>query len=89
MTSSMSSASPSELKFEIGHVLFVDIVGYSQLLINQQSEQLDILRKIVPGTEQFRTAMDDQGIYCCHHPLLSDRARPFVGVRDYRGRNQA
>ena len=34
-------------------------------------------------------AMDDQGIYCCHHPLLSDRARPFVGVRDYRGRNQA
>ena len=56
MTSSMFSPSPSELKFEIGHVLFIDIVGYSQLLINQQSEQLDILRKIVRGTEQFRVA---------------------------------
>src|SRR4029077_14633674 len=56
MTNSMSSASPSELKFEIGHVLFIDIVGYSQLLINQQSEQIDILRKIVRGTEQFRAA---------------------------------
>jgi len=56
MTSSMSSPAPSELKFEIGHVLFIDIVGYSQLLINQQSEQLDILRKIVRGTEQFRAA---------------------------------
>jgi TolB-like protein/class 3 adenylate cyclase/Flp pilus assembly protein TadD len=52
----MSSPAPSELKFEIGHVLFIDIVGYSQLLINQQSEQLDILRKIVHGTEQFRAA---------------------------------
>ena len=56
MTSGISSASPSELKFEIGHVLFIDIVGYSQLLINQQSEQLDILRKIVRGTEQLRAA---------------------------------
>src|SRR5712672_3855875 len=56
MTSGMSSPAPSELKFEIGHVLFIDIVGYSQLLINQQSEQLDILRKIVRGTEQLRLA---------------------------------
>ena len=56
MTSSMSSPAPSELKFEIGHVLFIDIVGYSQLLINQQSEQLDILRKLVHGTKQFRAA---------------------------------
>src|SRR6476620_3885182 len=56
MTSSMSSPAPSALKFEIGHVLFIDIVGYSQLLINQQSEQLDILRKIVHGIEQFRAA---------------------------------
>jgi TolB-like protein/class 3 adenylate cyclase/Tfp pilus assembly protein PilF len=56
MTSSMSSASPSELKFEIGHVLFIDIVGYSKLLINQQSEQLETLRAIVRGTEQVRLA---------------------------------
>jgi len=44
------------LKFEIGHVLFIDIVGYSKLLINEQSEQIDTLKKIVRGTEQFRNA---------------------------------
>jgi hypothetical protein len=31
---------PSNLKLKIGHVLFIEIVGYSKLLINQQSEQL-------------------------------------------------
>src|SRR5215472_7965658 len=44
------------MKLEIGHVLFVDIVGYSKLLINEQSEQLETLKSIVRGTEQFRTA---------------------------------
>src|SRR3989440_3059929 len=46
----------SEVKFEIGHVLFIDIVGYSKLLINEQSEQMQKLREIVRGTEQFRLA---------------------------------
>src|ERR1700758_4082628 len=45
-----------EVKFEIGHVLFIDIVGYSKLLINEQSEQLQTLKEIVRGTEQFRLA---------------------------------
>lgn len=52
----MTVTNPSELKFEIGHVLFIDIVRFSTLLINQQSEQLDTLKRIVRGTEQFRTA---------------------------------
>src|SRR5258707_11100106 len=52
----MALASPADLKFEIGHVLFIDIVGYSKLLINEQSEQLATLRKIVRATEQFRLA---------------------------------
>src|SRR6516162_10253953 len=52
----MTAPNHSELKFEIGHVLFIDIVRYSTLLINQQSEQLETLRKIVRGTEQFRIA---------------------------------
>src|SRR6476469_9249068 len=51
-----TSAQPSDVKFEIGHVLFIDIVGYSKLLINEQSEQIQTLRKIVRGTEQFRLA---------------------------------
>src|SRR5437660_2086754 len=52
----MPAESSSEVKFEIGHVLFIDIVGYSKLLINQQSDQMQKLREIVRGTEQFRIA---------------------------------
>jgi TolB-like protein len=46
----------SEVKLEIGHVLFIDIVGYSKLLINEQSEQIQTLKEIVRATEQFRLA---------------------------------
>ena len=46
----------SDVKFEIGHVLFVDIVGYSKLLITQQRDQIQKLKTIVRGTEQFRVA---------------------------------
>jgi TolB-like protein/Tfp pilus assembly protein PilF/class 3 adenylate cyclase len=52
----MSSESSADVKFEIGHVLFIDIVGYSKLLINEQSERIQELREIVRGTEQFRRA---------------------------------
>jgi TolB-like protein/Flp pilus assembly protein TadD/class 3 adenylate cyclase len=52
----MPAEHPSEVKFDIGHVLFIDIVDYSTLLINQQSEQLETLKKIVWATEQFRVA---------------------------------
>src|SRR3984893_4632375 len=47
---------PSDVKFEIGHVLFIDIVGYSKLLINEQSEQIQKLKEIVRETEQVRIA---------------------------------
>jgi hypothetical protein len=36
----MPFESSSDVKFEIGHVLFIDIVGYSKLLINEQSKQM-------------------------------------------------
>src|SRR5256885_8964197 len=52
----MPSEQSSDVRFEIGHVLFIDIVGYSKLLINEQSEQLQRLKEIVRGTEQFRLA---------------------------------
>jgi TolB-like protein/Tfp pilus assembly protein PilF len=52
----MSSEHSSDVKFEIGHVLFIDIVGYSKLLINEQSEQIQKLKQIVRGTEQVRLA---------------------------------
>jgi TolB-like protein/Tfp pilus assembly protein PilF len=52
----MADQVSSDVKLEIGHVLFIDIVGYSKLLINEQSERLQKLKEIVWGTEQFRQA---------------------------------
>src|SRR5258705_5419289 len=52
----MAAETKKEIGLEIGHVLFIDIVSYSKLLINQQSEQMQKLREIVRGTEEFRLA---------------------------------
>ena len=52
----MSSQAKSPLRLEIGHVLFIDIVGYSTLLINEQSDLLAELNDVVRGTEHFRSA---------------------------------
>jgi len=52
----MSTETKKEIGLEIGHVLFIDVVGYSNLLINEQSEQMQKLREIVRATEQFRNA---------------------------------
>src|SRR4051812_42393799 len=52
----MSAESSSDVKFDIGHVLFIDIVGYSKLLITEQSDQIQTLKEIVRGTEQVRLA---------------------------------
>ena len=56
----MPTESSPDLKFEIGHVLFIDIVGYSKLLIEEQKERLDQLTKIVLGTVQVRDSTDEQ-----------------------------
>ncbi len=45
-----------EIQLEIAHVLFIDIVGYSKLLINEQRSLLDTLNQIVRNTDQFRNA---------------------------------
>ncbi len=55
----MPTDSESQIHLEIGHVLFIDIVGYSKLLIDEQREQIQELREIVRGTEQFRAAEAD------------------------------
>src|SRR5712664_474905 len=52
----MAAETKKEIGLEIGHVLFIDVVGYSNLLINEQSEQMQKLREIVRATEQFRNA---------------------------------
>src|SRR5947209_1123469 len=52
----MPEEEKTKLRLEIAHVLFIDIVGYSKLLINEQSDELRTLREIVRQTEQFRLA---------------------------------
>ena len=43
-------------RLEIGHVLFMDLVGYSKLLLDEQREQLQRLTEIVRDTEQVHAA---------------------------------
>ena len=51
----MSEPKP-DLRLEIAHVLFIDIVGYSKRLIDEQHELLQDLNQIVRNTEAFRSA---------------------------------
>ncbi len=50
----MSAAVKKDLHLEIAHVLFMDVVGYSKLLVNEQREVVDQLNQIVRKTAQFR-----------------------------------
>src|SRR6266480_1659002 len=52
----MSAEVKNEIQIEIAHVLFIDIVAYSRLLINEQHELLQELNQIVRTTEAFRAA---------------------------------
>src|SRR6201981_2779521 len=52
----MAETQKPKLRLEIAHVLFIDIVGYSKLRINEQSAKIGKLREIVRATEQFRSA---------------------------------
>jgi TolB-like protein/tetratricopeptide (TPR) repeat protein/class 3 adenylate cyclase len=52
----MSAEVKKEIELELAHVLFIDIVGYSKVLINVQRALLDTLNQIVRSTEEFRKA---------------------------------
>src|SRR6266478_2359869 len=52
----MSSVPEPHLHLEIAHILFLDLVGYSKLLIDEQKELLQELNQVVRTTEPFRTA---------------------------------
>src|SRR5207244_3566382 len=45
-----------EIRLEIAHVLFIDIVGYSKLSINDQHAAIEELNQIVRASEQFQRA---------------------------------
>jgi len=52
----MSAEIKKEIALKIAHVLFIDIVGYSKLSINEQRAAVDELTQIVRATEQFQKA---------------------------------
>jgi hypothetical protein len=56
----MAAEGKKEIALEIAHVLFIDIIGYSKLLINQQSELLRELNEIVSSTKSFRASLNNQ-----------------------------
>src|SRR5205807_447696 len=56
----MTPDSESNVRLEIGHVLFIDLVGYSKLLIEDQKARLRQLTDIVLATAQVREATNEQ-----------------------------
>jgi len=52
----MSAEVKKELHLEIAHVLFMDVVGFSKYLINDQTEILEHLNQLVRETPRFREA---------------------------------
>jgi len=50
----MSTSAGAGVRLEIGHVLFMDLVGYSKLLLDDQRELLERLTEVVRNTEQVR-----------------------------------
>jgi hypothetical protein len=59
-------AEEQETQMEIGHVLFIDIVSDSKLLIEEQKERFGQLTKIVLATAQVREAPNE-------HSSIADR----------------
>src|SRR5947207_6378136 len=52
----MSTEIRKEIQLEIAHVLFIDIIGYSKLSINDQHAAVEELNQMVRASEQFQRA---------------------------------
>src|SRR5438552_2827527 len=56
MSEAMADEQCAEVKLEIGHVLFIDIVGYSKRTVDEQKELVTRVNQLVRDTAQFRSA---------------------------------
>jgi hypothetical protein len=63
-TQEMSAEVKKEIELEIAHVLFIDIVGYSKLLIDEERDLIDTLNQLVRGTAEFRSGEDCLTYHC-------------------------
>jgi class 3 adenylate cyclase len=52
----MSAEIKKEIQLEIAHILFIDIVGYSRLSINEQRGVIDELTQVVRSSDQYQKA---------------------------------
>ena len=75
----MSAEIKKEIQLEIAHILLIDVVGYSKLLVNEQIELLQELNQIVRSAECFHAAEargelirvptgDGMALVCFHSP---------------------
>jgi adenylate cyclase len=62
LATSLRRCSAKEIALEIAHVLFIDIVGYSKLSINEQQATVDELTQVVLSGEQFQKADAADGL---------------------------
>ena len=76
----MSTELEPDLQLEIAHVLFVDIVGYSKLLINEQHQSLRQLNECFRNTDAFRVADTAQKLICL--PTGDGMAMAFTSTPD-------
>ncbi|HWY50895.1 MAG TPA: FlgO family outer membrane protein [Chthoniobacterales bacterium] len=76
----MSTELEPDLQLEIAHVLFVDIVGYSKLLINEQRGSLDELNQVFRNTDAFRIAEATEKLICL--PTGDGMALAFTSTPD-------
>src|SRR6266568_1106154 len=76
----MSTELEPDLQLEIAHVLFVDIVGYSKLLINEQRESLRELNQTFRNTDAFRVAEAAEKLICL--PTGDGMALAFTSTPD-------
>jgi len=86
----MAAEVKKEIALEIAHVLFVDIVGYSKLLIDEQSEALQELNQIVRNTESARAAdaARSNPSVLPKLPLIHERERTVADKRTRCGGDQ-
>src|SRR6266550_3378409 len=76
----MADEGKAQVQLEIGHVLFIDIVGYTKLLIHEQLEHLEKLREIARATVMFRTSPEDP-VKCAVEIARELKKHPQLGVR--------
>jgi hypothetical protein len=70
-----------EIELEIAHVLFIDIVGYSKLSINDQHAAVEELNQVVRASEQFQHAEAAERLL----KIATGDGTEFVGRRTTAG----